>query len=119
MFRTMRVYHFVFVLLFASSGAHAIEIKTPLEAVEALGHEMSEMRHMLETFVMIGNEMTYKLPKEKLKASIRRYEDMMAGVKKAFRMMLFKSKSSSDTRGGCQSSRLWRHRCSISFRRMR
>ena len=73
-----------FSLLFSLQSLSALEIKTPLDAVQALGHEMSEMRHMLETFAMIGTGVTFQLPKEQLKTSVKLYEDVIAGMEKGF-----------------------------------
>ena len=84
MAKIVRILHLSLLLMVVSPGAQALEIKTPLKAVEALGHEMSEMRHMLETFVMIGSGVSYKLPKEQLKTSINLYEDVIAGMEKGF-----------------------------------
>jgi len=73
-----------FTLLFSLQSLSALEIKTPLVAVQALGHEMSEMRHMLETFAMIGTGVSFKLPKKQLKISVKLYEDVIAGMEKGF-----------------------------------
>jgi len=73
-----------FTLFFSFQSLSALEIKSPLDAVQALGHEMSEMRHMLETFAMIGTGVTFKLPKEQLKTSVKLYEDVIAGMEKGF-----------------------------------
>jgi len=73
-----------FSLLFSLQSLSALEIKTPLDAVQALGHEMSEMRHMLETFAMIGTGVSFKLPKEQLKTSLKLYEDVITGMEKGF-----------------------------------
>jgi len=73
-----------FTILFSFQSLSALEIKTPLDAVQALGHEMSEMRHMLETFAMIGTRVTFQLPKEQLKSSIDLYENVIANMEKAF-----------------------------------
>lgn len=62
----------------------AVEITTPLDAVQAMGHEMSEMRHMLETFAMIGTGVTFKLPKEQLKQSVELYEESIRMMKETF-----------------------------------
>ncbi len=72
------------VLLLLPLGAQAVEIKTPLQAVQALGHEMSEMRHMLETFAMIGTGVRFRLPKEQLKHSVALYEGVIAAMEKGF-----------------------------------
>jgi hypothetical protein len=70
MIRVARFFHLSIMLSFTFQSLHAVEIKTPLDAVQAMGHEMSEMRHMLETYAMIGTGVTFQLPKEKLKDSI-------------------------------------------------
>jgi len=69
---------------FSPLVVHAVEIKTPLDAVQALGHEMSEMRHMLETYAMIGAGVSFKLPREQLKASMSLYEEVISQMEKQF-----------------------------------
>jgi len=44
----------------------ASTIKTPLDSVEIMGHKMSEMRHMLESFAMIDSGVDFRLPKDQL-----------------------------------------------------
>ena len=80
----IRFIHISALLLLLPLGAQAVEIKTPLQAVQALGHEMSEMRHMLETFAMIGTGVTFQLPKEQLKRSVALYEEVIATIEKGF-----------------------------------
>ncbi len=82
--RLIRFIHTGALLILIPLGAQAVEIKTPLQAVQALGHEMSEMRHMLETFAMIGTGVTFQLPKEQLKRSVALYEEVIAALEKEF-----------------------------------
>ena len=82
--RLLRVIHMGALLFLIPLGAQAVEIKTPLQAVQVLGHEMSEMRHMLETFAMIGTGVTFQLPKKQLKRSVALYEEVIAAMEKGF-----------------------------------
>jgi hypothetical protein len=72
------------LMLIAAESVTAVEIDTPLDAVQAMGHEMSEMRHMLETYAMIGTGVSFNLPREQLKASIKLYEEVIAAMEKRF-----------------------------------
>jgi len=70
------------LLVFFFETVSAVEIKNPLDAVVALGHEMSEMRHMLEIYAMIGTGVSFHLPKEQMKKSIRQYEETITAIEK-------------------------------------
>ena len=72
------------VIVFLIEALSALEIKTPLDAVRATGHEMSEMRHMLEIFAMIGTNVSFRLPREQLKKSVALYEETIAAMEKTF-----------------------------------
>jgi hypothetical protein len=74
---------FMCIVLFPLT-VQALVIKTSLEAVRALGHEMSEMRHMLEIYAMIGTGVSFRLPKEQMKTSITLYEDVITQIEKSF-----------------------------------
>jgi hypothetical protein len=84
MIKVARFFYLSIVLSFVVQFLYAVEIKTPSDAVRAMGHEMSEMRHMLETYAMIGTDVTFQLPKEKLKSSIALYEEVIAAMEKTF-----------------------------------
>ena len=82
--RLIRLFHLSILLILVPPPAQAVTITTPLQAVQALGHEMSEVRHMLETFAMIGTGVTFQLPREQLKRSVALYEEVIAAMEKGF-----------------------------------
>jgi len=63
----------------------AAEIKTDVDAILALGAEMSNVRGMLEDYTIIGAKIKFKHPDERLKASIAEYEETMGNLKKQFK----------------------------------
>jgi len=73
-----------FIFISSFETIYAGEIQTPLEAVQALGHEMSEMRHMLEIYAMIGTGVSFRLPKEQMRTAIRQYEQVISEMEKQF-----------------------------------
>ena len=65
------------VLLLYFNPLHAIEIKNDNDAILKLGMEMSNMRNMLEAYILIGIKLEYKNPTQKLKDGIAHYEDLL------------------------------------------
>jgi len=77
----------IFVSVCLSSVLVALEPKAitkPLDAVQALGHEMSEMRHMLEIYAMIGTGVSFRLPKTQMRHSIALYEAVIDQIQARF-----------------------------------
>lgn len=68
----------IFILLNASF-VHASP-QTDKDTVLKLGMEMSNMRNMLEAFILIGAKIKYKNPTKKLKEGIVHYENMIDAI---------------------------------------
>lgn len=64
-------------LLIYINPLHALEIKNDNDAILKLGMEMSNMRNMLEAYILIGIKVDYKNPTKKLKDGIVHYEDLL------------------------------------------
>lgn len=73
------------VLIFSSVNIHAVEIKNSVEAVLAMGGQMSNVRKMLETYALIGTKVEYRAPNERLKAAIAEYESILDTMEKNFK----------------------------------
>jgi len=64
-------------LLIYYTPINALEIKNDNDAILKLGMEMSNMRNMLEAYILIGIKLKYKDPTKKLKNGIEHYEDLL------------------------------------------
>jgi len=67
---------FIIFISLNTSVLHA-NTKTDKDTVLKLGMEMSNMRNMLEAFILIGAKIKYKNPTKKLKEGIVHYENMI------------------------------------------
>jgi len=66
----------ILFISFQASLLHA-DTQTDKDTVLKLGMEMSNMRNMLEAFILIGAKVKYKNPTKKLKEGIVHYENMI------------------------------------------
>ncbi len=66
------------------SEVHAVGIKNDKDAILALGMEMSNVRKMLEAYILIGNNVAYRDPSEKLKKRIAGYEELLNNLENDF-----------------------------------
>ena len=73
------------VLLLYISPLHAIEIKNDNDAILKLGMEMSNMRNMLEAYILIGIKLEYKNPTKKLKDGIAHYENLLSSLQSTYK----------------------------------
>ncbi len=73
------------VLLVYLTPLHAIEIKNDNDAILKLGMEMSNMRNMLEAYILIGIKLEYKNPTKKLKDGITHYEDLLHALQSKYK----------------------------------
>ena len=73
------------VLLLYLTPLHAIEIKNNNDAILKLGMEMSNMRNMLEAYILIGIKLEYKDPTQKLKDGIAHYEDLLHALQSKYK----------------------------------
>ena len=64
---------------------HAIEIKNDNDAILKLGMEMSNMRNMLEAYILIGIKVDYKNPTKKLKDGMAHYEDLLVSLRSKYK----------------------------------
>ena len=83
----MRILHkfYIFLLILSLHGTlHAITLNNNKDTILALGMEMSNMRKMLESYIMIGAEIDYKHPDQKLKNGIIHYETLLTTIEKKY-----------------------------------
>jgi len=73
-----------FMLLVYINPLHATEIKDDNDAILKLGMEMSNMRNMLEAYILIGIKEDYKNPTKKLKNGITQYEDLLLSLQSKY-----------------------------------
>jgi len=82
------VARFLLLVMIAFGGAvGAAEAKAnekSLKAILDLGKEMSDMRNMLETYALIANKVSYKLPKTRLEKKMKGYEVLITRLGKEF-----------------------------------
>jgi len=79
----MKLY-ILLLLLFLNGTSYALTLNNNKDTVLALGMEMSNMRSMLESYIMIGAKIDYKNPTKKLKDGITHYEDLLSSIKKKY-----------------------------------
>ncbi len=72
-----------------------IEIKNDADAIRLMGAQMSNMRHMLEIYSLIGTGVTYKDPQKRLKETISNYEETIKRVEEKYKSDKFIRKSIS------------------------
>ena len=75
----------VVIILSLFSTVHATnDLKHKTSSILMLGMEMSNMRDMLKSYIMIGAKVTYRNPIKKLKNGIAHYEYVLANMKKEY-----------------------------------
>jgi hypothetical protein len=62
----------------------AVEIKDDKDAIVVVGKEMSNVRYMLEVFGLIGTNVEYKAPKDRLKKSMDEFENSINSLIKKY-----------------------------------
>ncbi len=72
------------VLILNTINIQGNELKKNLDAVLGFGGQMSNIRAMLETYSLLGMNVSFRHPDEKLKASILEYETLLDTVEKDF-----------------------------------
>jgi len=80
--KKIAIYLGVVLMLFSSLSAK--EITTNQDAVLATGMEMSNIRKMLEVYISIGNNITYRNPTEVLQKRIAGYENLLVTLESNF-----------------------------------
>jgi hypothetical protein len=76
---------YTLVLLFCLNGtSYALTLNNDKDSVLALGMEMSNMRNMLEAYILIGAKIDYKNPTKKLKDGILHYEDLLTSIQSKY-----------------------------------
>ena len=76
----MRILYALLVSTLLSVHLHASDIQTNKKTILDMGLEMSQMRDMLEAYIMVGAGITYKNPKERLIKGISHYEALLKEV---------------------------------------
>lgn len=71
-------------LIMSTANINAVEINNSVDAVLAMGGQMSNVRKMLETYALIGAKVKYRAPNERLKAAIGEYESILDTMEKNF-----------------------------------
>jgi len=80
--KKVKVLAMIFVLNVGT--VHGDEIKNNLDAVLGFGGQMSNIREMLETYSLLGMNVSFRHPKDRLKASMAEYETLLDTVEKNF-----------------------------------
>lgn len=80
-----KIYIAIIIFSLNYTYTHAMEIKNDKESILALGMEMSNMRNMLEAYILIGAKIKYKNPTQKLKNGIVHYEDLLLSIQKKYK----------------------------------
>jgi hypothetical protein len=76
---------FFLMLVLSFNLVHAVEIQDDSDAILKLGMEMSNMRNMLEAYILIGIKLDYKNPTQKLKNGITHYEDLLTSLQSTYK----------------------------------
>jgi len=76
---------FFLIVGLSFNTAYAIEIKDDRDAILKLGMEMSNMRDMLEAYILVGIKLEYKNPTQKLKNGIQHYENLLVALRSKYR----------------------------------
>ena len=71
--------------LFSTVHLHAATITHKVDAILALGAEMSHVRAMLENYTTIGAKIAFKNPKKRLKEEIEAHDALMQTLKSTFK----------------------------------
>jgi len=79
-----KIYIAIIVFSLNYTYTHAMEINNDKESILALGMEMSNMRDMLEAYIMVGAKVEYKNPTQKLQDGILHYEDLLLSIQKKY-----------------------------------
>jgi len=76
---------FFLILILSFNTAYAAEIKDDRDAILKLGMEMSNMRDMLEAYILVGIKLDYKNPTQKLKNGIGHYENLLVALQSKYK----------------------------------
>jgi hypothetical protein len=71
---------FFLILILSLNTVQAVEIQDDSDTILKLGMEMSNMRNMLEAYILIGIKLDYKNPTKKLKNGITHYENLLMAL---------------------------------------
>ena len=75
----------IFIFLIISfQSLTALEIKNAKDTVLAIGEEMANMRYMLETYAMIGSNVTYKAPRKRILEEINSFEELLDALNRNY-----------------------------------
>ena len=75
----------VTILSFTLINAQASELKKSLNTVFAIGGQMTNMRHLLETYALIATNVSYKAPEKRLLKGILEYEGTIDSIEKEYK----------------------------------
>jgi len=75
------LYKIFMILLLVQSTTNAVTLNNDRDTILELGMEMSDMRNMLEAYILIGAKVDYKNPTQKLKDGMVHYEELLRVIK--------------------------------------
>ena len=75
----------VAILSFNLINIQASELKKSLHTVLAIGGQMTNMRHLLETYALIATNVSYKAPEKRLLKGILEYEGTINSIEKQYK----------------------------------
>jgi len=75
----------IILIISLSSTSQASELRKSINTVLAIGGQMTNMRHLLETYALIATSVSYKAPEKRLLKGILEYEGAIDSIEKNYK----------------------------------